>query len=184
MNAVILSNIGIAGMLYAMTEASARWGVASVVKFYGIPWLLVSHWFMTISYLHHTDPVIPRYRRKVWSFARGAACTIDRDFLGWYGRFFLHGAAHYHVVHHFFPRIPFCEYASVMCYVQHLIPRPDHAEEATRYLKAFLGEYYHYSDKNVLRALWDNYNDCQFVEDDGECTYAHTWREPDPTLPR
>lgn len=43
----------------------------------------------------------------------------------------------------------------------------DHGAEATRYLRAFIGEHYHYSEKPVFRALWDNYNDCQFVEDEG-----------------
>ena len=43
----------------------------------------------------------------------------------------------------------------------------DHGKEATKYLKAFLGEHYHYSDKPAFQALWHNYNVCQFVEDEG-----------------
>lgn len=43
-----------------------------------------------ITYLHHTDPEMPHYRNKEWNFQRGAAATVDRDFLGWQGRFFLH----------------------------------------------------------------------------------------------
>ena len=62
-----------------------------------------------ITYLHHTDPEIPHYRGQAWSYARGAASTVDRNFLGWQGLFFLHGVAHYHVVHHFFPKMPHCE---------------------------------------------------------------------------
>ena len=46
----------------------------------------------------------------------------------------------------------------------------DHGAEATRHLQAFLGEHYHYSEKPVFKALWDNYNDCQFVEDEGPCS--------------
>jgi fatty acid desaturase len=61
-----------------------------------------------ITYLHHTDPTLPHYRGKEWNFQRGAAATVDRPFLGWQGRFFLHDVAHYHVVHHFFPKMPFC----------------------------------------------------------------------------
>jgi hypothetical protein len=53
-----------------------------------------------ITYLHHTDPVLPHYRGKAWNFQRGAAATVDRPFLGWQGRFFLHDVAHYHVIHH------------------------------------------------------------------------------------
>ena len=96
-------------MAYALWQASARWGAGTVLRLYGAPWLLVSHWFVALTYLQHTDAAIPRYRRAQWTFARGAASTIDRDFLGAWGRFFLHGAAHYHVVHHFFPKLPFCE---------------------------------------------------------------------------
>ena len=61
-----------------------------------------------ITYLHHTDPELPHYRQPEWNYQRGAAATVDRNFLGWMGRFFLHDVAHYHVVHHFFPKMPFC----------------------------------------------------------------------------
>ncbi len=64
-----------------------------------------------ITYLHHTDPNLPHYRHPEWNFQRGAAATVDRNFLGWMGRFFLHDVAHYHVIHHFFPKMPFCECA-------------------------------------------------------------------------
>ena len=47
----------------------------------------------------------------------------------------------------------------------------DHGAEATRHLQAFLGEHYHYSEKPVFKALWDNYNDCQFVEDEGDVLF-------------
>lgn len=63
-----------------------------------------------VTYLHHTDPELPHYRSAQWNFQRGAAATVDRDFLGWMGRFFFHDVAHFHVVHHFFPKMPFCEY--------------------------------------------------------------------------
>lgn len=40
--------------------------------------------------LHHTSPDLPHYRNGAWNFQRGASATMDRDFLGWQGRFFLH----------------------------------------------------------------------------------------------
>ena len=46
---------------------------------------------------------------------------------------------------------------------------PDHGPEATQHLKAFIGGHYRYSDKPVFQALWETYNDCQFVEDEGQC---------------
>ncbi|TFY64235.1 hypothetical protein EVJ58_g2769 [Rhodofomes roseus] len=153
-DAVILSNIGIAFMVWVVTEASRRWGASEVVKFYGIPWLLVTHWFIMITYLHHTDMELPHYRNSQWNFQRGAAATVDRNFLGWQGRFFLHDVAHFHVIHHFFPMLPFYNGA-----------------EATGYLKTFIGDHYRYSDKPVFQALWESYNDCQFVEDEGDVLF-------------
>ena len=114
-----MSNIGIAAMVWGVVYASSVYGVANVIKYYAFPWLEVSHWckhlkflnmnrvlicalyiVIMITYLHHTDPTLPHYRGKEWNFQRGAAATVDRDFLGWQGRFFLHDVAHYHVIHH------------------------------------------------------------------------------------
>jgi len=148
-DAVLVSNLGILTMMCIVGFAYQTWGAAAVIKYYGIPWLCVTHWFIMITYLHHTDPELPHYRNAQWNFQRGAAATVDRDFLGWMGRFFLHDVAHFHVIHHFFPKMPFY-----------------HGPEATEYLKAFIGEHYRRSDKPVFSALWDNYNDCQFVEDE------------------
>lgn len=97
---------------------------------------------------------LPHYRKAEWSFQRGAACTVDRPFLGWQGRFFLHDVAHYHVIHHFFPQLPFYN-----------------GEEATQHLKAFIGEHYASSDQNPFTALWESYNNCQFVEDEGDVVF-------------
>jgi hypothetical protein len=95
-------------MIWAVYMASEIWGLANVIKYYGIPWFCVSHWFIMITYvcrlfliseeslseacwqLHHTSMEIPHYRAAKWNYQRGAAATIDRDFLGWQGRFFLH----------------------------------------------------------------------------------------------
>ncbi|KAK7693162.1 hypothetical protein QCA50_002728 [Cerrena zonata] len=147
---VMASNAGLMFMAYLVMLACTRWHWSEVVKYYGIPWLLVTHWFIMITYLHHTDPILPHYREKEWSYPRGAAATVDRNFLGWQGRFFLHDVAHYHVIHHFFPKMPFY-----------------HGAEATDYLKAFIGEHYNFSEKPIFRALWESYNKCQFVEDEG-----------------
>ncbi|KAF8142896.1 fatty acid desaturase-domain-containing protein [Mycena galopus ATCC 62051] len=149
-HAVIISNFGLIAMAFAVRQAVLVYGAIAVLKYYGIPWLAVSHWFIMITYLHHTDPVIPHFRAQEWNFQRGAASTVDRPFLGWQGTFFLHSVARYHVVHHFFPKMPFY-----------------HGKEATEALQAFIGDYYIFSDKPVFQALWDNYNRCQFVDDEG-----------------
>lgn len=107
--AVVLSDIGLLIMGLLVRAAGRRYGWAAVINYYGMPWLLVTHWITMFTFIQHTDPELPHYRGKAWNFQRGAACTVDRDFLGWQGRFFLHNVAHDHVVHHFFPKIPFCK---------------------------------------------------------------------------
>jgi len=151
---VMMSNFGIAAMIFGVQQSCRIWGASEVMKYYFIPWLLVSHWFIMITYLHHTDPMLPHYRGKEWNFQRGAAATVDRDFLGWQGRFFLHDVAHYHVIHHFFSKMPFY-----------------HGPEATKYLKEFIGDHYHRSSEPAFKALWNSYVQCQFVEDEGEVLF-------------
>ncbi|KAK6978222.1 tRNA-dihydrouridine(47) synthase [NAD(P)(+)] [Favolaschia claudopus] len=165
-NAVIMSNIGLLSMIAILYAASQIFSFADVVKFYGVPWLLVTHWFILITYLHHTDPTLPHYRGPEWNFQRGAAATVDRPVLGWQGRYFLHDVAHFHVIHHFFPMLPWY-----------------HGEEATQYLKEFIGPHYAWSDKPIFSALWDSYNRCQFVEDEGNVLFyrdrkGHAVRRP------
>jgi hypothetical protein len=81
------------------------------------------------TFLHHSDPTIPHYRKKEWTFLRGAVATVDRPLLGWMGRFFLLNISHDHVAHRkeclrnfdvpisfrlpldFFSQAPFCELA-------------------------------------------------------------------------
>lgn len=42
-----------------------------------------------------------------------------------------------------------------------------HGEEATKYLREAIGPYYMRTTKPTFQALWDNYNFCQFVDDEG-----------------
>jgi len=51
------------------------------------------------TFLHHSDPTIPHYRKNAWTFLRGAVATVDRPLLGWAGRFFFHNISHDHVAH-------------------------------------------------------------------------------------
>ena len=57
-------------------------------------------------------------------------------------------------------------------------PKLDHGPEATEHLKAFIGDHYIASEKPVFRALWDSYNQCQFVEDEGTHAPLHMRRGP------
>jgi len=58
------------------------------------------------TFLHHSDPTIPHYRKNAWTFLRGAAATVDRPLLGWAGRFFFHNISHDHVAHRKCPSPP------------------------------------------------------------------------------
>jgi hypothetical protein len=151
-----------------------------VYVFLTTPYFLLLHiayelrWtVIMITYLHHTDPSLPHYRGKEWNFQRGAAATVDRNFLGWQGRFFLHDVAHFHVVHHFFPKMPFCTTFLFGFGLNPELTRSvvDHGPEATQHLKAFIGEHYAFSDKPSFQSLWESYNFCQFVEDEGQTDY-------------
>lgn len=92
----------------------SRVPAVTAVKYFWIPWFGLSHWVIFMTFLQHTDQKAPRYRGKAWTWTRGAAATVDRDFLGWQGRFFMHGLAHWHVIHHYFPKFPFCEQTSAL----------------------------------------------------------------------
>lgn len=66
------------------------------------------------TFLHHSDPTLPHYRKNSWTFLRGAAATVDRPLLGWVGRFFMHNISHDHIAHResrqnsfFFTTLPF-----------------------------------------------------------------------------
>jgi omega-6 fatty acid desaturase (delta-12 desaturase) len=105
---------------------------------------------VAITYLQHTDPSLPHYDNETWSFTRGAAATIDREF-GFIGRQLLHGIIETHVLHHYVSTIPFYN-----------------ADEATEAIKKVMGHHYR-SDVRLgplgfLKALWTSSRMCQWVE--------------------
>jgi fatty acid desaturase len=102
---------------------------------------------VTITYLHHTDFALPYYPPSSFTFLRGAASTIDRDF-GFIGRHLFHGAINTHVLHHHCSKIPFY-----------------YAQEASVAMKKVMGEAY-ISDfeGSYLAAFWRNYRTCSYVE--------------------
>lgn len=105
---------------------------------------------VAITFLQHTDPTLPHYDAKTWTFARGAAATIDREF-GFIGRHLLHGIIETHVLHHYVSTIPFYN-----------------ADEATEAIKPVMGKHYRADTKDgplgFLRAMWTSARWCQFVE--------------------
>jgi omega-6 fatty acid desaturase / acyl-lipid omega-6 desaturase (Delta-12 desaturase) len=105
---------------------------------------------VAITYLQHTDPSLPHYKPETWTFARGAAATIDREF-GFVGRHLFHGIIETHVLHHYVSTIPFY-----------------HADEATEAIKPVMGKHYRSDVENgswgFIRSLWRSARWCQWVE--------------------
>lgn len=84
-----------------------------MMRVYGLPYLWVNHWLVLITFLQHTDPLLPHYRPPMHTFARGALTTFDRQLLGGAGAFWAalgaratHGISETHVLHHVSAKIP------------------------------------------------------------------------------
>ncbi|KAI9727102.1 MAG: Oleate hydroxylase fah12 [Chrysothrix sp. TS-e1954] len=147
---IVLSDLGLgitATLLYSVAQ---KFGWSSVCVYYLVPYLWVNHWLVAITYLQHTDPSIPHYGPQTWTFARGAATTIDRDF-GFIGRTLFHGIIETHVLHHYVSTIPFY-----------------HADEATEAIKPVMGRHYRAETKDgplgFIKSLWKSSRWCQWVE--------------------
>jgi len=143
-----------------------------------------------LTFLHHSDPTIPHYRNKQWSFLRGAISTVDRPLLGWAGRFFLHNVSHDHISHHLFSSIPFCTFTLVRHFVCPFINgvKPDNQPQVTEHIKSVLKDDYNYDStvhfnpdlwslvtdfpiQNTFRALYRTFTECCFIEDDGDIVF-------------
>jgi len=149
-NSIIMSNIG----LVIMAAILAYAGPSLVARYYLIPYFLVNHWIVMFTYLHHSDPTIPHYRKSEWSFLRGAAATVDRPLLGWMGRFFFHNISHDHVAHHFFIKAPFYN-----------------GPQITKALKTVLRESYNYDSTPTFYALYRSFTQCLFIEEGGDIIF-------------
>ncbi|KAF8173455.1 fatty acid desaturase-domain-containing protein [Pholiota molesta] len=153
-NPIMISNISVLGMLTLLFTFAYCKGSAALWAHYILPWLWAHNWIVLFTYLQHSDPTIPYYRKDQWTFARGALATVDRPLFGWVGRFFLHNISSDHVAHHFFPGIPFYN-----------LP------EVTKIIKPILGDYYNYDTTPALYALWRSFTQCTFLESEGDVLF-------------
>ncbi|KAM3065597.1 hypothetical protein ACMFMG_011307 [Clarireedia jacksonii] len=145
---VFLSDLGLlvmSSLLYMGLRMSGLW---TMLVFYGVPYLWLNHWIVLITFLQHTDGRLPHFTHSEWTFTRGAAATIDRDF-GFIDTHLFHHIVGTHVLHHLVSTIPFY-----------------HAQEATEAIKKVMGKHYN-ADRTtpLLTAFWRNQRDCQFVEE-------------------
>lgn len=151
---IVISDIALGFMGVVVWYWAHLTSLSTVIKFYTIPYLLANHWIVMLTYLHHTDPTMPHFRRDAWTFVRGAITTVDRPLLGWIGRFFLHNVSHDHVAHHLISGIPHYN-----------------GERVTEALKKVLGEDYNYDSSNTFRALYRSFTECNFIEDSGDVVF-------------
>ncbi|KAF2073493.1 hypothetical protein CYY_005202 [Polysphondylium violaceum] len=149
---VIQSILGVATMISILYYASTVFGSLAVIKFYVVPYFFVNFWLVLITYLQHSDPMLPHYREGVWNFQRGAALTVDRS----YGilDYFHHNISDTHVAHHFFSTMPHY-----------------HAAEATKHIKKVLGKHYYFDPTPIHKALWRSWRTCRFVENEGDVVF-------------
>ncbi|KAF9459136.1 fatty acid desaturase-domain-containing protein [Collybia nuda] len=149
-NSIIISNVSLACM-----SALLIWvGPGLVLKYYVAPYLLTNHWIVMFTYLHHSDPTMPHYRKAEWSFLRGAAATVDRPLMGWMGRFFFHNISHDHVAHHFFIKAPFYN-----------------GPQITNAIKTVLKDDYNYDSTPPWYALYRSFTECLFIEEEGDIIF-------------
>ncbi|KAF8888935.1 fatty acid desaturase-domain-containing protein [Gymnopilus junonius] len=148
---ILFSNIILLTFLTLLIHFSYLHGWFFLWNHYFLPWLGS---IVLFTYLQHSDPTIPYYRKDQWTFARGALATVDRPLFGWVGRFFLHNISSDHVAHHFFPTVPFYN-----------LP------EVTKAIKPVLGDYYNYDSTPALYALWRSFTQCTFVEPEGDILF-------------
>jgi len=151
---ILASDIGVLAVMAGLTYWSIKRSFLEMFATYFIPYLYVNNWLVMITYLQHTDPVLPHYSAEKWTFPRGALSTIDRTFMGPIGGYVLHGICETHVAHHIASKIPHY-----------------HAWEATDALKEFLGPHYNRNDENMILAFWKNQSSCKFVEDNQDIVF-------------
>ncbi|MQL74264.1 hypothetical protein Taro_006618 [Colocasia esculenta] len=144
---IFISDAGVLGMTYVLFRLACKFSLGWVVRVYGGPLLIVNGFLVLITYLQHTHPALPHYDSSEWDWLRGALATVDRDY-GVLNKVF-HNITDTHVAHHLFSTMPHYN-----------------AMEATKAIKPILGEYYHFDETPVHKALWREAKECIYVEPD------------------
>ena len=143
---VVLSNIALLAVVGALVGWSYATSVSTMICYYWMPYMVVNFFLVTITLLQHTHVNVPHYRGEEWTFIRGALATVDRSY-GYLINHLQHHIMDSHVAHHLFSTMPHY-----------------HAIEATPYLQRKLGVYYKRDDTPFLKALYQVFRECVFVE--------------------
>ncbi|KDQ08048.1 hypothetical protein BOTBODRAFT_139354 [Botryobasidium botryosum FD-172 SS1] len=165
-NQILISDFGIIIWLGALISWAYLRGASEMIKIYLVPYLWVNHWIVLITFLQHTDPIVPHYRASSFTFPRGALSTLDRNLLGgdgffgkitgWIGATTTHGISETHVAHHVASKIPHY-----------------HAWEASAALKVRLASagYSFEGRPGTWGEIYRVWNACKFVEDEGDVVF-------------
>jgi len=135
--------VALTGLGYLIKLYSFSW----MFYVFGVPYLITNMNLVLITFLQHSDVVLPHYRSSECDWFRGALATVDRDF-GIFN-YFHHHIADTHVAHHLFSNMPHYN-----------------AEEATRAIKPLLGPYYRSDSTPIVVALWNSFGACDYVAPD------------------
>ncbi|KIY67775.1 fatty acid conjugase [Cylindrobasidium torrendii FP15055 ss-10] len=156
---IVASNIGMLCVLGLLALWTYNSGFMTVFKLYTIPYFLANYHIVLLTYLHHSDPTLPHYRKAQWTFVRGALSTCDRPLYGWIGRWILHNVSHDHVAHHLFSSIPFWNQPQVTACIKKALN--DRGEISA----------YNYDSTNTCRAMFRTFTQCCFIEDEGDIVF-------------
>ncbi|KAL4080868.1 fatty acid desaturase-domain-containing protein [Scleroderma citrinum] len=162
-DAVILSDIGILLWLGAVGTSIYVYGLPTVFRLYIVPYLWVNHWLVLITFLQHTDPLLPHYRAPEFTFVRGALATLDRNLLGdcgsimgWIGAHATNGISETHVLHHVSSKIPHYNAWEASAALHKRL------EQAGLKLQGAPGGW---------REVYRVFKECKFVEDEGNVIF-------------
>lgn len=160
---VVVSDIGIALWLVGVAYSIWKYGFVNVFSLYLVPYLWVNHWLVLITFLQHTDPLLPHYRAPEFTFPRGALSTLDRNLLAdcgkvmaWIGAHATNGISETHVLHHVSSKIPHYN-----------------AWEASAALKKRLAKEGIHLDGGAggWAEVYRVFRECKFVEDEGDVVF-------------
>lgn len=160
---IIMSDIGVLLWLAGVATAIHHFGFANVFSTYLVPYLWVNHWLVLITFLQHTDPLLPHYRAAEFTFPRGALATLDRNLLGdcgrfmsWLGAHATNGISETHVAHHVSSKIPHYN-----------------AWEASAALRKMLAKkgIHLQGAPGGWAEVYRVFKECKFVEDDGDVVF-------------
>eukprot|EP00121_Abeoforma_whisleri_P000169 Awhi_evm1s152 len=153
----------IAGVFKASFLLNPEYSTSSVllfsVDYYFVPYIIFSMWLSFITNLHHTRPDSLYFRNSQWSFVKGAASTVDRDF-GTIINYLMHNIETHFVHHLFFTKIPH----------YHLV-------EATEHAKTVLGKLYKKDFRNPFMAFLEDIPYCKTVDDTGDVLHFQQYEQ-------